>query len=248
MSKLISLQGATIVWNEEINSNFYGSYDVNFYTSSSSYTRLFFGYFDEKFALYYGLNSDLAYNRLVWYNDEYKQITATGGNDVTNETLINYVLANATVTGGIYEEDVPEYTLRIDGVEVTDYENVIINGVSYKCKQASIPTDLTGYTVTVPRGWTASAGYGEFFIEGVSSTEGYFSRMYIGYYFFEDEFSFEQSANIVCFYSSLEQYNSYESFTISITSGTDVTNQSLIQWLVDNNATFELVQEGGDSN
>lgn len=29
-----------------------------------------------------------------------------------------------------------EYTLKIDGVEVTDYDNVVVNGVSYKLKKA----------------------------------------------------------------------------------------------------------------
>lgn len=34
----------------------------------------------------------------------------------------------------IVEEQPKEYTLRIDGVEVTNYENIIVNGVSYKLK------------------------------------------------------------------------------------------------------------------
>lgn len=139
----------------------------------------------------------------------------------------------------IVEQALPEYTLRIDGIEVTDYENVIINGVSYKCKQASVPTDLAGYKVTVPAGWTASAGYGQFLIDGESSNSGFFSSIYIGCYFDGDRFTFPGRANSVAFYSSLEVFNSSESFTITITGGTDATNQTLIQWFVDNNATFE---------
>ena len=63
-----------------------------------------------------------------------------------NATTPTYAIGDSFSTGSsdmtvyiVEEEETPskptEYTLRIDGVEVTDYENVIINGVKYPTKK-----------------------------------------------------------------------------------------------------------------
>ena len=44
----------------------------------------------------------------------------------------------------------------------------------------SIPTDLTGYTVTVPAGWNAVGGYGNFSINGNFADRGDFIGIWIG--------------------------------------------------------------------
>lgn len=171
----------------------------------------------------------------------------------TNATTPTYAVGDAFTLGTSYmsytfyivEQEIPKYTLRIDGVEVTDYENVIINGVSYKCKQASVPTDLTGYTVTVPSGWTTSAGLIEAIGINIKIGSIDYMNFSIGYegFFSSDEFNFyrSSSSNFICVdvgYPPFENYTPTESFTFQVVSG-DVTNLTLIQWLVDNNATFE---------
>lgn len=57
-----------------------------------------------------------------------------------NATTPTYAIGDTFILGAtsslyIVEEETKEYTLRIDGVEVTDYDNVVVNGVSYKCKK-----------------------------------------------------------------------------------------------------------------
>ena len=150
----------------------------------------------------------------------------------------------------IVEQEIPKYTLRIDGVEVTDYENVIINGVSYKCKQASVPTNLTGYKVTVPSGWTASASYGTFnYLFNLTAQEMSFSDCYalaIGY---ENNYSgdfptIDSHTNSIAImggggYYSVGPFYSNDELIFEFTDSYDITDNSLIQWLVDNNATFE---------
>ena len=83
---------------------------------------------------YYGNSYPIVYcnngNNWIWNDQVYRTIEIIDGADVSNPDLISWLETNATQ---VVE---PEYTLRIDGVEVTDYENVIVNGVSYKCKQA----------------------------------------------------------------------------------------------------------------
>ena len=135
-----------------------------------------------------------------------------------------------------------EYTLRIDGVEVTDYENVIVNGVSYKCKKsANVPTDLTGYTVIVPSGWSASnVGKGYFSISGnveYNNSLYSFSQCGIGYNVGSDALQ----NNVVSFGTSSGAKiinDTNVSFRLFNLSGSDVTNSDLIQWFVDNGATF----------
>lgn len=224
----------------------YGIFSVNLTYNNSNYTTFYIGHnpdlgAPEKNVI--GFNGGSHF-----FSGEVITFTITGGTDVKHTSLISWLNSNATQ---IIE---PEYTLRIDGVEVTNYENVIINGVSYKCKQVSVPTDLTGYTVTVPAGWTASAGLEEAISISVNVGTTNYVNFSIGYQgFFEPDygnFYRSSSSNFICIDNSFPPYVNYtstESFTFQVVSG-DITNQSLIQWLVDNNATFELIQEVGGSN
>ena len=162
---------------------------------------------------------------------------------------------------------IKEYTLRIDGVEVTDYENVIINGVSYKCKQARVPTILAGtyiandnpnlsvlvHTGALSLSFTSNGSS----FTSMSSSGGtgmYYDSTYVYYNTSDDGETFYwkwENKNYKTITITTDQavseehsewfnanYTPTESFTFKVVSG-DVTNQSLIQWLVDNNATFE---------
>ena len=107
------------------------------------------------------------------------------------------------------------------------------------------PDDLTGYTVSVPAGWTATAGYGSYALEGTFYSTEYdatdsFGLMFIGYY---DDFGDRiPSANSVQL-SGYVLMDTSKGFTLNLTGG-DTSSSSLIQWLVDNNATF--TKTGGE--
>ena len=108
------------------------------------------------------------------------------------------------------------------------------------------PDDLTGYTVTVPANWSATAGYGVFTLSGEFYTEQFdassgLSSIYIGSYDdFGDIIPYADTVQLAGY--TLTDNNC--SFTLTITGGSDTSKTELIQWLVDNNATF--VKEGGE--
>jgi hypothetical protein len=111
-------------------------------------------------------------------------------------------------------------------------------------------TDLTGYTVTVPAGWSAPVGSVQCYID--------FTYNGFNYNFFgcglelspaPDGVEIVPSSNSIVFCNQQPVNVGYivfdngvalttGEFTISITGGNDVSNPSLIQWFVDNNATF----------
>lgn len=109
-------------------------------------------------------------------------------------------------------------------------------------------TDLTGYTVTVPMGWSADSGYGQFDVVGTlfNLSENYptlytFYGLNIGYIWTGngDIFWTTPSTNVICDNTTL-YFAMYSSFVLELTfsGGNDVDNPRLIQWLYDNNATF----------
>lgn len=108
------------------------------------------------------------------------------------------------------------------------------------------PTDLTGYTVTVPAGWSTSQGYGEFSLIGtyVLPSSGDVINFSDSYANFKVGFYNDRTTNnIITCLSSVSGSNNYytgsNEIIINITGGASVTNQKLIQWFVDRNATFE---------
>ena len=116
--------------------------------------------------------------------------------------------------------------------------------------------DLTGATITVPAGWTASAGYGMFYLTGGGLYEDpngdndYFpfdpfvgSNFNIGFGA-NDDLSADR---IFLYYNSSGEPGSglkhimtnNNSFKINNIQGNSASDQSLIQWFLDNNATIE---------
>lgn len=126
--------------------------------------------------------------------------------------------------------------------------------------QSDIPTDLTGYRIEVPAGWSCYAGWGIFDITYTyyfPVTGLYGSDIY-------DQFAvgvspssqvntyFSLMANRVCGrYVSSGRYsgtrNSNDHISILVSGGVDVSNTRFINWLVDNNAVFTLVNPPSDS-
>ena len=180
-------------------------------------------------------------------NDKSFILNIYDGTDVTNTSLISWL---ETYGEQIVEEQPKEYTLRIDGVEVTDYENVIVNGVIYKCKKgANVPTDLTGYTISVPSGWSANSGYGDFDIycsfNNDSIKLSYFSIGYRGE-FDGRNFSLIPNSNTICIHTNYPPFDNLSNgnaFTVLFGEGQDSNDSDLIQWFVDNGATFTKVEE-----
>lgn len=188
---------------------------------------------------------------------------SSSANATTPTYAIGDTFTLGVESGSLYvvEEEAKEYTLRIDGVEVTDYENVIVNGVSYKCKKgASVPTDLTEYQVDVPAGWTASSGYGDFNIFNAFTLSDYYGNYVNGYLgigkfvSFDGELGQGTISNVSNSCSShadsagfppFTNLSPTQSFSLFIKNGTDVTNPTLIQWFVDNNATFTKIPHSG---
>lgn len=121
---------------------------------------------------------------------------------------------------------------------------------------SSAPTDLTGYTVIVPSSWSATTMYGEYNLRYdltmiySSGSRDFDSCLSLNIGYRMDGFDSYSSSNTVSFVYE----NGLTSASISQTSyslqfyiydGIDVTSTSLIQWFVDNNATFTK-NSGGD--
>ncbi len=108
-------------------------------------------------------------------------------------------------------------------------------------------TDLKGMTVTIPAGWTATAGYGKFAVD-VTNSSGSWSEFDVGYNISADGFGdIVSQENYVAFGDySYWSYPSTTSFDLTFTGGTDTTNANLIAWVEANmekatpTATFDL--------
>lgn len=113
-----------------------------------------------------------------------------------------------------------------------------------------VPTDLTGYTVSVPSGWNFNQG-NEFDVEFSYLGNTYYFIM-LGYVvetapgdmfeiYYEGlgklAFLVTQSIDSARDFINLK---SSSAFTISFVGGTDVNNQNLIDFFVNNGATFTL--------
>lgn len=151
------LQG-TWVFNDTLTLDTTVHYSVNFTSNGVSYTWLTVWHDSEvrpKPKSLYFTNSDVEFEVYYsgWYEQIYKTITITSKlAEVTDGAeLLTWLKANATKQGA-QEPSLP-----------------IWNG-----------TDLTGTTWNIPAGWSATAGYGIFYVEFTYSGET-FHTMYIGY-------------------------------------------------------------------
>ncbi len=135
-----------------------------------------------------------------------------------------------------------------DKVSETLFYNQGTGEFLYKEKDENVEiTDLTGTTWHIPSGWTATAGYGDFYLEG-SVTDGTNTydniyKWYIGYTFDAEAYSFIGKANTTVFEGAIfPKFTSTDSFTLTITGGTDATNTSLISWLQANAVQIQSAQ------
>ena len=103
--------------------------------------------------------------------------------------------------------------------------------------------DLTGATVTVPAGWTASAGYGDYDVFGTFSilnteyTDIEFYCLNIGYKY--NGVSYSGAADVINFEGDSDTPNVFPSDSFVVKFDEVYDGESLIQWFLDNNATIE---------
>lgn len=94
-------------------------------------------------------------------------------------------------------------------------------------------TNLAGTTWYVPKGWLASAGYGNFDVQGVVNNKYTFARLRIGYHvtgeYADGTKLYDTYKNGVAVDTTW--FANASNLTIIIVSGADVTNSSLISWL-----------------
>lgn len=137
-------------------------------------------------------------------------------------------------------------SFTIDVYESIDSNNVNLiqwfvdnNAIFTKTETSSVPTDLTGYTISVPEGWTTPQGYGQY---NIISSKYYHIGIGYGITSFGGMPNIGAQVNRITLYdsnvSSYKEYEFGEAFSFSVDRGEDTSNSSLIQWLIDNRATF----------
>ena len=98
-------------------------------------------------------------------------------------------------------------------------------------------TDLTNTTWNVPSGWTATAGCGQFSIDGAVN-DFTFDEFCIGYeILFIDTIDYLSAADKISVNlgpAPVATFSPTQQLTLSFTEGTDTTNTDLISWLAQN--------------
>ena len=150
--------------------------------------------------------------------------TITDGTDVNSSSLISWL-----ETYG--EQVIEEYTLRIDGVEVTDYDNVIVNGTSYKCKKQE--ESLSGSFII--RDNNSQIDY-SFIIEDISNP-----LLFIEY---NNVYDTTNSAYISCSGITSNVYLMPDNDHLMLVDGTNVSGGIVVE----NGLTYYAGYHGGGSN
>jgi hypothetical protein len=123
--------------------------------------------------------------------------------------------------------------------------------------------DLTGATITVPSGWTCPSEFLKVNLYGKSYNTSWVNlnpatndvpNLWFGWsWSWEKPFGVRSSSDVILYASDIpnsdvDTYKNSNSISWFITGG-DTSNQTLIQWLLDNNATIEGgVYEGDESD
>lgn len=278
MAKLINLQGATVTvpagWSCPAG---YGQFTL---TGSFSADNQIYDLYEEESNVMIGYSyaaDDHIKNVLsIYVSSKFSTMTdflpsssltfnITGGTDVTRSELIEWFVNNATIEGGVWEEEkapiliknpliIFNKTEQVSGtpIEISSLDNALLiaenEGKIYKFEEKLykielgnlIPTDLTGYTIHIPEEWSAKAQYGIFSLNfsPIESPEVVFDILRVGYHFGEPG----GAINNVSAYSTVLDYGFLISdgklIEVVCTGGTDATNENLINWLVENNTEF----------
>lgn len=94
---ITDLTGTTWVFNNNINFFYWSNrFYVNFTCNNTNYNQIYILDDEERCMYYYTSNSSVGVYYDGWQSDNYKTITITGGNDVTNSTFISWLQGSAT--------------------------------------------------------------------------------------------------------------------------------------------------------
>lgn len=177
-----------------------------------------------------------------------------GGTDATNPKLIAWLSKygelrveegdTPTLTYDLSQLNLPAGTHLITVIAKADgyADSAPSNAVEYVVKE-SVPTNLANYTVTVPENWSVESGYGTFDIEAKQIFDGgsyQFETIILGD--IENDVIFLQK-NITGLGKTLDDTST--PIVLEIWGGNDAANSQLIQWFVDNKATFTKNHSGG---
>lgn len=156
------LTGTTWVINEVVTLaplTSYYSYNINFTSNNASYIAFRF-VSDNRFRLNYDSVNAYYYfgGSYYWYNDNYRTITISGGNDAVDGSLISWFEANATqVLPEVYIKDIKigntTYPIAASKLLSSDTEYNLevkplsLGGNTYGIVSAQEPVNLIEFTV-----------------------------------------------------------------------------------------------------
>lgn len=149
------LTNTTWYFNQWPNINNTADYYINFTCDGDTYTRLSTDS-DDMYIDYYSQSTGTVhvYGMMGWNDEGWRTITITGGNDVTNATLIAWIEANAEQqSGSTAKTQVGTSTIAKKMFGTTPIAKEVVNGVTVY--EASAPAT---YTATFNAGY---AGYDE---------------------------------------------------------------------------------------
>lgn len=179
-------------------------------------------------------------------NFEYN-INFTSGNDIFDSIICDYnsspMSASLSYRSQFLGKDIIVYN-RLDSfswdnnddktINIIDGEDVsntdLISYLNNNATQIIKPLDLTGYTVSVPSGWTASSGFGSFNLNYISNSNDC-TELMLGYN--NNKFGVVSPSSDSIIFSKtnypISSIGSSSSFTIEVIDGVDATDQILIQ-------------------
>lgn len=146
-------------------------------------------------------------------------------------------------------------------IDYTKLENAVSNlentlGKLSEPDTPTIPTDLTGYRVDVPSGWSCPSEFLKVNLYGNTYNTSWgklnpatndVPNLWFGWsWSWEQPFGVRSSSDVILYASDIPNsdvytYKNSNSISWFITGG-DTSNQTLIQWFVDNGATFTKVE------
>lgn len=206
---ITNLTNTKWVINLNIVSGLDNTFSINFNSNSLTYTQLQITYgYDANNQIYYGSTKVFDEDNVPdWSNEAYRIIEITGGTDVTNSTLIQWLLNNATqvpvvdLSGTVWVLGNSISHFSPKGLDLESYED---EGEYY---ELNIPFNSVNYEYLVfgarYYAWVNGMGLG-----GTPTQQNLY----------------DESGNKV-----------YQGdIVLTITNGTDTTNPDLIAWLTEN--------------
>ena len=155
--------------------------------------------------------------------------------DVNDYLLLEHDASNFEVAITMLKRATTQAKLTITSNSNPGVSAVILIDFEQEVEEPEELTDLTNTVWNIPAGWTAAAGYGEFSIE-TEVNQNTYNYLTIGSYLGTNDGMdwFQIPSEDVIEFNQYERFISSQSFTITITGGSDATNTTLISWLQEN--------------